>query len=180
MKKADNGKRKAEAGRLLVVIRDAIHDDLDDILACERESFDDPLKRGDFKRIARNPDRGVRVALRGGIVVGHLVFHVADRAVSIDSLAVADGVRRRGVGSQLVADIRCLAANANCRDLDCTVRETNLAGQLFFRANRFRACRIAKRPYRQVDEDGYVFRYDPHPDQPGQTTNRLAALGYDR
>lgn len=179
MKKAESGKPKAEP-RILVFVRDACHDDLDEILACERESFEFPLVRRNFKRIARDPDWGVRVACRGRVVVGHLVYHVAGPAVEIYSLAVAEGVRRRNIGSQLVADLLGLADHGGHREVQCTVRETELVAQLFFRANRFCVYKILKRPYPKFDEDGYSFRYDPNPDQPGQTVNRLAAIEKSR
>ena len=58
------------------------------------------------------------------------------------------------------------------------VRETNLAAQLFFRENGFRAVSILRGYYDDTPEDAYLmqFRYRAEKAVPADSTNRLRRL----
>ena len=57
------------------------------------------------------------------------------------------------------------------------VRETNLAAQLFFRANGFKAVSVLREFYDDTPEDAYVMQYRCQEEQPDVIPfNRIARL----
>jgi ribosomal-protein-alanine N-acetyltransferase len=75
------------------------------------------------------------------------------------NFAVAAEYRRRGVGSRMTAKlIGKLSAQRRTRIL-LEVRETNLAAQLFFRKQGFRAVSVLRDFYDDTTEDAYVMQY---------------------
>jgi ribosomal protein S18 acetylase RimI-like enzyme len=98
-----------------------------------------------------------------GRVVGYLLLHVHADAheVRVCQVAVTPGRRRRGVGSCLIRwVIDHVPAEAGFR-IRSGVRETDLAAQLFLRANGFRANRILHGAAHGGAEDLYLFTYPP-------------------
>ena len=157
-------------------------DELEEVLRNESLAFRWPYGPEVFQQIRRNPNAGVRVAIRRGELLGHLVYQLREKtkAVQIKSMAVFAGFRRRGVGTQLLEDLRQLAAEAGCREITVQVRETNLAAQLFFRAAGYQAYEVERQAFRGSQEDAFWFRISPLENaRPGETLNRIAALGVD-
>jgi ribosomal-protein-alanine N-acetyltransferase len=58
------------------------------------------------------------------------------------------------------------------------VRETNLAAQLFFRENGFRAVSVLRAYYEDTPEDAYMMQYRYRAEKPAQTVpiNRITRL----
>lgn len=167
---------------LVVRVRDLEERELAEVLRGEQLAFRFYLGPEAFKRIRRSPDSGCRVATRHGLVLGHLVYHLRDRerALEIASIAVFESYRRHGIGAQLLADLKSHAFAAGCREIRAKVRETNLAAQLFFRGCGYRAYGVERAAFKQDPEDAFLFRCSPaEGDRPGETLNRLAALGVD-
>lgn len=133
--------------RLDVQIRPFTHQDLEPALRIERACFGDPWGTPQFSAALRTDGASMRVAIRQRMLVGYIVMRVWPHHVEIWNLAVEPESQRQGVGAQLVGQAKARLI-AECRDLiQADVRETNLAGQLFFRSQCFVAMGIEKTPY---------------------------------
>ena len=80
-------------------------------------------------------------------------------ALSLWAIAVASDYRRRGVGSQMVAKLIAKLSSQRRTRIVLEVRETNLAAQLFFRENAFRAVSVLRAYYDDTPEDAYLMQY---------------------
>lgn len=136
---------------LEVLVRPIHARDLLRVVQVERLSFPDPWTARQFAAVLKL--EGVSGQVAGERACGFVLFRQTEPGglVELLNLAVAPGDRRRGVGARLALT----AANHGtvCRT---SVRETNLPGQLFFRALGFRCVAINRGDYGR-GEDGYVF-----------------------
>ncbi len=162
-----------------VHIRWMIRRDMPEVLAIEAESFEFPWLEGDFIRCLRQRNCIGMVADYEGRVVGFMIYELHKTRIHVLNFAVARDDRRRGVGSQLVAKLIAKLTSQRRSRIILEVRETNLAAQLFFRENGFRAVSVLRSYYADTPEDAYMmqFRYRPERqpavEQPGRI-RRLA------
>ena len=144
---------------LPVHIRWMIRRDMPEVLAIEHESFEFPWREEDFIRCLRQRNCIGMVAEHNDRVVGFMIYELSNSRIQVLNFAVTSGYRRRGVGSQMVAKlIDKLSAQRRTRIL-LEVRETNLTGQLFFRAMGFRAVSVLRSAYEDTPEDAYLMVY---------------------
>lgn len=140
----------------------------------ERASYENPWTEAQFRKAIRQTDARTLVAAHRGMVVGYVLLHLWPRHIEIWNLAVEPEFRRRGVGRQLVA---CAKGTRNRKEIvRAAVRETNVAGQLFFRACGFVATGAAHCP--QVADPSYNFEY--HEADPGLAVLRSLLEGDGR
>ena len=67
--------------------------------------------------------------------------------------------RRAGVGAQMVAKLISKLSSHRRTRITLEVRETNLAAQLFFRSQLFRAVRVLRAYYEDSGEDAFLMQY---------------------
>jgi [ribosomal protein S18]-alanine N-acetyltransferase len=144
-----------------VHIRWMIRRDMPAVLAIEAESFEFPWLEGDFIRCLRQRNCIGMVADYEGRVVGFMIYELHKTRIHVLNFAVAGDDRRLGVGSQLVAKLIAKLSSQHRSRIILEVRETNLAAQLFFRENGFRAVSVLRSYYADTPEDAYMmqFRY---------------------
>jgi ribosomal-protein-alanine N-acetyltransferase len=136
-----------------------IRRDMAEVLTIEGESFGFPWLKEDFIYYLRQRNCVGIVAEHDDRVVGFMVYELAKRHIQLLNLATAAKFRRRGVGAQMLAElIRKLSPQCRTR-IVVEVRETNLAAQLFFRDNGFRAVSVLRDHYEDTPEDAYVMQY---------------------
>ena len=133
---------------------------LDILRACGRDAADDLVR---LRHFLSAPTNGGLVAVLGRRVVGVLLFEAdpSRRALRIRCLAVLPAHRRRGIGSRLLHALTGKVDAVADVQVVTRVRETNLAGQLFLRANHFKAVRVLPLTEADDTEDAYLFRYEP-------------------
>jgi len=161
-----------------VHIRWMIRRDMPEVLAIEADSFEFPWLEEDFIRCLRQRNCIGMVAEYDERVVGFMIYELNKTRIQVLNFATARDYRRRGVGSQMVAKlIGKLSAQRRTR-ITLDVRETNLAAQLFFRENGFRAVSVLRAYYDDTPEDAYVMQYRFRQEKMGgfQPTNRIARL----
>ena len=112
-------------------------------------------------------------------VVGFMIYELHKTRIHVLNFAVADGYRRRGVGSQMIAKLIAKLSPQRRSRIVLEVRETNLAAQLFFRENGFRAVSVLRSYYADTPEDAYLMQYRYRPErqsaaEPGDRVRRLA------
>jgi ribosomal-protein-alanine N-acetyltransferase len=85
--------------------------------------------------------------------------------------------RRQNVGSQMVAKLISKLSSHRRTRITLEVRETNLAAQVFFGKQGFRAVRVLRGFYDDSGEDAYLMEYrfaDAASDEFEDAVNRIA------
>ncbi len=162
-----------------VHIRWMIRRDMPEVLATEKASFEFPWLEEDFIRCLRQRNCIGMVAEHDDRVVGFMIYELHKARIHVLNLAVAPTYRRRGVGSQMVAKLVAKLSLQRRSRVVLEVRETNLAAQLFFRENGFRAVSVMRGFYADTPEDAYVMQYRYRPErqtaaEPPERLRRLA------
>jgi len=161
-----------------VHIRWMIRRDMPEVLDIERSGFEFPWAEEDFIRCLRQRNCIGMVAEHDDRVVGFMIYELHKNRIHVLNFAVAADVQRCGVGSQMIAKlIAKLSAQRRSR-IVLEVRETNLAAQLFFRENGFRAVSVLRAYYEDTPEDAYMMQYRYRAEKPAQTlpVNRITRL----
>ena len=150
-----------------VHIRWMIRRDMPDVLAIEHSSFEFPWSEDDFIRCLRQRNCIGMVAEHEDRVVGLMVYELNKTRIHVLNFAVHPEFRRRGVGAQMVAKLASKLSSQRRTRVTMEVRETNLAAQLFFRSQGFRAVSVLRRYYDDTPEDAYLMQYRHRPDAAG-------------
>ena len=148
-----------------VHIRWMIRRDMPEVLDTEAGSFEFPWSEDDFIRCLRQRNCIGMVAEHDDRVAGFMIYELHKSRIHVLNFAVAEDYRRRGVGSQMVAKLIAKLSAQRRRRLVLEVRETNLAAQLFFRENGFRAVSVLRSYYADTPEDAYIMQYRYRPER---------------
>ncbi len=157
MRPESTGRTEKEQTR--VHIRWMIRRDMPEVLQIEQESFDYSWTEEDFLRCLRQRNCIGMVAEQGDKVVGFMIYELHKTKLHILNFAVPAAVRRQGVGAQMVAKLVSKLSSHRRTRITLEVRETNLAAQLFFRSQEFRAVRVLRAYYEDSGEDAFLMHY---------------------
>jgi ribosomal-protein-alanine N-acetyltransferase len=161
----EQGERKVamQTGRtekeLRVHIRWMIRRDMPEVLQTEQLSFDYPWSEEDFLRCLRQRNCIGMIAEQAEKVVGFMIYELHKTKLHIMNFAVHPDHRRQDVGSQMVSKLISKLSSHRRTRITLEVRETNLPGQIFFRAQGFRAVRVLRAYYEDTGEDAYLMQY---------------------
>ena len=160
-----------------VHIRWMIRRDMPEVLAIEATSFEFPWLEDDFIRCLRQRNCIGMVAEHEDRVVGFMIYELHKSRIHVLNFAVSGDYQRRGVGSQMVAKLIAKLSSQRRSRIVLEVRETNLAAQVFFRENGFRAVSVLHSYYADTPEDAYMMQYRYRPErQPAESVNRITRL----
>jgi [ribosomal protein S18]-alanine N-acetyltransferase len=140
-------------------VRFLIRRDHPEVLAIERASFDYPLDEDGLIRVLRQRNCIGMVAEYGEQVVGFMIYELHKDRLDMLDFAVHPEFRRQGIGRQMVAKLVDKLSGHRRTWIALSVRESNLAGQLFFRAEGFRATEVIRGHYPDTGEDAYAMEY---------------------
>jgi len=128
--------------------------DLDTIMDIERASFPLPWTRGEFRQEFHANPGGLKVAELEGVVAGYsvsrveLAFEVRKfriyRRCHLLKIAVAPGLRKRGVGERLLQEVVSRAERKGLREILLEVRLNNFSARRFYSRRGFREVRYKK------------------------------------
>jgi len=150
---------------LAVHIRWMIRRDMPEVLAIENASFEFPWHEDDFIRCLRQRNCIGMVAEHDDRIVGFMIYELHKTRLHILNFAVAEDLRRHGIGQQMVSKLISKLSPQRRSRVQLEVRETNLATQLFFRNNGFRAVSVLREYYDDTPEDAYVMEFH-HTEEP--------------
>lgn len=143
--------------RAAVAVRLGTAEDLLAVARIERESFSDPWSLpallGELEPSFLHLPL---VAELDGEVAGYLMAWRVHDELHILNLAVAGGLRRRGVADALMAAATDDARRAGLRVVTLEVREGNLGAQIFYRGLGFRQDGIRPGYYPDTGEDALI------------------------
>lgn len=148
-----------------VHIRWMIRRDMPEVLAIEAGGFEFSWCEDDFIRCLRQRNCIGMVAEHEDQVAGFMIYELHKSRIHVLNFAVANDFRRRGVGSQMIAKLIAKLSSQRRSRLALEVRETNLAAQLFFRENGFRAVSVLRSYYADTPEDAYIMQYRYRPER---------------
>jgi ribosomal-protein-alanine N-acetyltransferase len=169
------GRTEKEQAR--VHIRWMIRRDMPEVLQIEQQSFEFAWTEEDFLRCLRQRNCIGMVAEHGEKVVGFMIYELHKAKLHILNFAVHAAWRRLAVGSQMVQKLISKLSSHRRTRITLEVRETNLAAQLFFRKQEFKAVRVLRSFYEDSGEDAFLMEYrfgnDPSEDFE-EGVNRIA------
>jgi ribosomal-protein-alanine N-acetyltransferase len=150
---------RTEKEQVRVHIRWMIRRDMPEVLQTEQESFEFSWTEEDFLRCLRQRNCIGMVAEQGEKVVGFMIYELHKSKLHILNFAVNPGQRRGGIGGQMVAKLIGKLSSHRRTRITLEVRETNLAAQLFFQKQGFRAVRVLRSYYEDTGEDAFLMQY---------------------
>jgi ribosomal-protein-alanine N-acetyltransferase len=168
---------RTEKEQVRVHIRWMIRRDMPEVLQAETDSFEFAWTEEDFLRCLRQRNCIGMVAEQGEKVVGFMIYELHKSKLHILNFAVGPAFRRLGVGGQMVAKLVSKLSSHRRTKITLEVRETNLAAQLFFRAQGFRAMRVLRSYYEDSGEDAFLMQYrlaDDTSEDVEDAVNRIA------
>jgi ribosomal-protein-alanine N-acetyltransferase len=142
-----------------VHIRWMIRRDMPEVLEIENHSFEFPWSEEEFIRCLRQRNCVGMVADRDDRVAGFMIYELHKTRLHILNFAVSPQYRRQRIGQRMVAKLAGKLSPERRTRIMLEVRETNLAAQLFFRRQNFRAVSVLRHYYEDTPEDAYVMQY---------------------
>ena len=143
-----------------LVIRAAIHSDLDAVLAIEQASQTAAhWPRAKYETAIGHNQTLFLIAERGGEVVGFILASTAIQEWELENVAVLPSVRRQRIGLALLNAIISAAERAVATEIRQEIRASNLAAQRLGQHAGF--IQEGRRPgyYRDPQEDALLFKY---------------------
>jgi len=138
--------------RLLVIDRD-----MDEVLKIERSSFQYPWTDIEFRGHLLQPNTRGIVAEMDHRILGVVIYEVGRPHLRICNFAVAEDVRRNGIGREMVQRLQKKMPPPS--EISLIVRETNVIAQLFFKSCGFRATDTFSGCYTETAEDAYLMQW---------------------
>ena len=140
-------------------IRWLIRRDMPEVLQIEQDSHGFPWTEEDFLECLRQRNTIGMVDEQGEKVIGFMIYELAKTKVHILNFTVSPSCRRLGVGAQMVAKLIDTLSSHRRTRITLEVRETNLAAQLFYRSQGFKAIKLLRGFYEDSGEDGIRMEY---------------------
>jgi ribosomal-protein-alanine N-acetyltransferase len=142
-----------------VHIRWMIRRDMPEVLAIEHASFEYPWCEEEFLRVLRQRNCIGMVAEYGERIVGFMIYELHRNKIHVLDFATHPEFRRSGVGRQMIVKLVGKLSAQRRNRIALYVRETNLAAQLFYRVNGFRAAEVVREHFLDTGEDAYLMFY---------------------
>ena len=142
-----------------VHIRWMIRRDMPEVLAIEHASFEYPWCEEEFLRVLRQRNCIGMVAECGERIVGFMIYELHRNKIHVLDFATHPEFRRSGVGRQMIVKLVGKLSAQRRNRIALYVRETNLAAQLFYRVNGFRAAEVVREHFLDTGEDAYLMFY---------------------
>jgi ribosomal-protein-alanine N-acetyltransferase len=155
-----------------------IRRDMPEVLAAEQQSFEYAWTEEDFLRCLRQRNCIGMVAEHDDRIVGFMIYELHKNRLHVLNFAVTPAFRRTGIGAQMVAKLVGKLSSHRRSKITLAVRERNLAAQMFFKSQDFRAVRVLRNYYEDSGEDAFLMEYRVGGEDDGETfeipVNRIA------
>jgi ribosomal-protein-alanine N-acetyltransferase len=139
-----------------MVIEKMRAEDIDEILAIERDIFPSPWTRKMLLEKVDNEDSHFIVAREKEKLIGYGGFFMIGKVARLENLAVHPDFRRCGVGAKLLRELLATVKANGGDEITLEVRQGNQEAQSLYKKFGFRA--LGKRPefYGDTGEDALV------------------------
>jgi ribosomal-protein-alanine N-acetyltransferase len=141
-----------------VIVRASAGDDLADVETLQNQSFTNPWRAEALRWELRNTNvaRLYLMRTRDAQLVAYCACWIVAGELHINSLAVDEGWRRRGVATRLLTHILRDAVSEGAGSATLEVRESNAAARLLYEHLGFRVEAIRRDYYREPREDALI------------------------
>lgn len=137
-----------------------VRDHLPQVLQIEWECFTDPWTERDFLECLKHRNCIGMVAVNEAReMVGYMIYELLKGKIRLLNFAVRPTWQREGVGTQMIEKLITKLGQQRRQEIFTSVREGNLAAQLFFSTMGFLATEVVSGFYTNTDEDAFVFHY---------------------
>lgn len=125
-------------------VRWLIREDMSDVLAIDAVSFAKRWTAEDFVTVLKQRQNIGVVAEMDGVVVGYMVYSLAETSFNVLRFAVDPDVRQYGIGRHMFGRLFAMLSSQRRDRITLTVDERALAAQLFLGAIGFRAVAMSR------------------------------------
>jgi [ribosomal protein S18]-alanine N-acetyltransferase len=146
---------RCERESIRVHVRWMIERDMPEVLEIEHESFERSWREEDFLRCLRQRNCIGMVTEHVEKIVAFMLYELHKTKLHIVNFAVMPSARRQGVGAQMTKTLISKLSVHHRTHITLAVRETNLAAQLFFRSQGFKATRVIQAFFSDSGEDAF-------------------------
>lgn len=137
-----------------------IRRDFQRVMEIEQACFDCPWTLDELIKVlqARDVVGKVTEIPIDGDISGFIVYRLSRYSFEILSIAVDPENQRNGIATNMIDGLKLKLDYYRRVHINALVRERNLAAQLFFFSQGFRAVRIHREFYDETNEDAYLFQ----------------------
>ena len=129
------------------------------ILQLETESFSNPWTGDTFDRMLSVPvGRVYVVRTEAGQIVGFCACWLIDDELHVNTIAVSEQLRGRGIGSRLMAEV---LARTGAPRATLEVRRSNEAALRLYEKFGFKVTAVRHKYYENPEEDGLILWMNP-------------------
>jgi ribosomal-protein-alanine N-acetyltransferase len=154
-----------EPRRTCFLLRYMIRRDLPEVLGIEEDAFwPDQADEAGFLEFLRHQRPVAMVAEEGELIAGFALYTVHRNSIALRRIAVARGFRRRGVGRQMIDQLRARLRARGRRTLIVDVPEELDGAHRWLKACGLRAVRVLRR---EVAAGGDLYRFVCGPAEDG-------------
>lgn len=144
------------------------------VLAIEGESFEHAWKESDFIRCLRNRNCIGMVAEKGELVVGYMIYELHQNRLHLLNIATNKRFRGQGIATAMVDKLKGKLSQERRNRIMLEICERNLAGQVYFRGQGFKAISVLRDFYEDSTEDAYLMSYRCGVSVESLTSNRMS------
>lgn len=144
-----------------IIFQQMEQEDLDKVMAIEREAFPDPWHVSFFKRELQSRKKHTHcyVARIDNNIVGYIVFYIFCGEGHIMNIAVDADYRRRGIAKYLLSSALEIVRKEAGNEVYLEVSANNTPAKQLYRQFGFKVYGIRKKYYRN-GEDAFILRKD--------------------
>jgi [ribosomal protein S18]-alanine N-acetyltransferase len=138
--------------------------DLEEVLAIEKASFQTPWTRGMFlSELKANPFSHPVVARFPGVtkIIGYACFWIVFDELHLMNLAIHPDHRRRGIGEELARWVLSRGQEKGARTAALEVRESNRPARRLYEKVGFKEIAVRPGYYRNPKEDALIMLLEP-------------------
>jgi [ribosomal protein S18]-alanine N-acetyltransferase len=143
-------------------LRGLTEDDLDEVMAIEREAFAAPWTKKLFEDTLYSPISEGWGLERAGRIIGYIVFYTVEKEAHIMNLAIHPLFRRRGLGLTMLRETLRRLHGRDVTVFFLEVREGNAGAIGLYEQCGFERIGRRKRYYRETNEDALVMSLTVH------------------
>jgi len=132
----------------------ATYGDMPHLASLDYDLFEEPWEQSDFKK-AWHDHQNIVIRDKKKKVIAYCFYSKNDEGgVEIIRIAVNQEYQLKGLGTKI---LQFILTNEKFLTFEATLRETNLAGQLFFKKLGFKCIKQLKDFFNDTHEDAYYF-----------------------
>jgi len=146
-------------------VRWMIRRDMPEVMRIENACFEHPWTEEDFLRCLKQRNCIGMVAELGDSITGFMIYELHKNRLHIIDFAVLPARQKQGIGRQMVNKLLGKLSSHRRTKITLEIRESNLAAQLFFRKQGFKAIRVLRSYFEDSGEDAYHLQYILEADQ---------------